>query len=145
MAGNGDRGKVISLVEHICELREQESALIQEVMTILAGGEPLGMRLKKLKAQWCDLWQERHKEKCAFDHVSHTGGLKKKLLTYGDDVVRAKMVSYLASDDPYYVRARHPFGLFLKTFDTWRGIPHEHLDPSAETRDRLQGLRGHEQ
>lgn len=140
-----DREKLVRLVNKLqVEMivhREKEDAYVAEVCAILGGQAGLGVRLTAIKTHWCELWTERHHEPCVFDHVRHSAELKKKVLAYGDDIVTTKISSFILSDDPALVKARHPWMWFIKTFDTWRGIPHEPLDPSAETRDRLQGLR----
>ena len=134
------RAKLLKLLEALRELDEKRSAIYAEMDTLLAGGEGIGPRLSRLKGQWCEIWTQRHKEKCTFDHVKHTAFLKKKLLTFSEAEIIAKFQSYVTSEEAYYVRARHPFGLFMTNFDTWRGIP---ADTSAEeTTTRLQAARG---
>ena len=117
--------------------REKEDAFMAEVCAILGGQAGLGARLTALKVHWCGVWRERHHDPCVFDNVKFGAELKKKMLAYGDDVVRVKMSSYVACDEAWYVRERHPLSLFFRNFDTWRGIQstQEHSDSAAKLRE----------
>lgn len=134
------RPTLIKLCETLRDLRDKESAVLAEIETILNDGEGIGAKLKRVKAAWCEVWSARHKEPCDFDHVKHTAFLKAKLLKASEEVIIAKFHSYLANDEAYYVRARHPFGLFRTNYDTWRGLPE--TTASADATERLRELRG---
>lgn len=145
------RAKLAKLLDALTALDEhcaetcgaKRQAIYAEMAAALGKGEGIGSRLQRLKAYWCLIWTERHKEKIEFDHVAHTGGLKKKALAFTNSQIETKMANYLACDEAYYVRARHPFGLFLKTFDTWRGMPEaQHDSAASDTSEKLRGLRG---
>lgn len=139
-----DRAKLLKLVDALNELDQKRSAIMSEMAVLLSGGEGIGAKLGRLKAAWCAIWTERHHEKCAFDHVKHTAFLKEKLLKgFTEEQIIAKFQSYIANDEAYYVRARHPFGLFRTNFDTWRGLPYGTNERTNEGAARvLQELRG---
>lgn len=148
MATSNSRATLIKLTEALIALETEyqvkRSAIHAEMAILLGGGDGIGIRLNRVIAHWCETWEERHHETVAFDRKAHTAFLKAKLLVLPDEQVMMKMTNFLLCDDPpELVRSRHPFAWFRKTFDTWRGLPqHNGVDPSAETRDRLQGLRG---
>lgn len=121
--------------------RAELDALIVEMRALVTGGETIGQKLAAVKAHWCAAWTERHHEKCAFDHVKHTAALKKKLATFTVEEISVKISSYLASEEAYYVRARHPFSLFLTSFDSWRGLTAASA-PLATGLDDLRQMRG---
>ena len=121
---------------------EKRQAITAEMHALLKGDDGIGVKLTRLKAQWCAIWTERHKEKCDFDHRKDTAFLKAKLLAgFTEDEIVCKFQSYVVSDDPYYVRARHPFGLFRTNFNSWRGVVAS--DTKAEDGiDSLRAMRG---
>lgn len=132
---------VVALVELSDAYEEKRGAIVAEMDALLAGKGGIGVKLKILKGHWAAAWTARHHETCDFDHVKHTAFLKKKLALFSVDEIQAKMSSYVASDDPYYVRARHPFTLFMSSFQTWRGVPVSD-GHDAEGAARLRDLRG---
>lgn len=144
MATSNDRAKVIALVDKLRELDddycEKRAALMTELSAVLGGGEGIGDRLKRVKGEIGAIWQGRHKEVFAFDHVKHTAWLKKKILEHGEAVVIAKWHSYVANDEGYYVRARHSFALFMPGWNNWRGVVD--ASPIEDSSERLRELRG---
>ena len=141
MADN-DRAKIGKLFESLRQIDADAEAkrrlVYDEIDRIVSGGEGIGVTLARLKAAWCSVWTARHQEKCTFDHVKHTGFLKKKLAEgFTEDEIVAKIHSYVACEEAFYVSKRHPFALFVTNFQTWRGIQstQEHSDSAAKLRE----------
>lgn len=141
MAAADIRPVLVKLLDALLEVREKEDQILAEISTLLNDGEGVGAKLRRVKAAWCAIWSERHKEQCSFDHVKHTPWLKKKLAEYPEEQIIAKIQSYVTNDEAYYVRARHPFGMFMTNFNTWRGLP---VDTAADDSAalKLRALRG---
>ena len=141
------RPKLLKLTAALVALSDdyetKRDAIMAEIDALLQGGDGIGLKLARIKAHWCAVWTERHKEKCDFDHRKHTGWLKSKLLAgFTEDEICCKMQSYVTNDDSYYVKARHPFPLFMTGFNTWRGVPAPVDTSAAQSIDALKALRG---
>lgn len=144
MAETDPRVKLLKLLEAdqaaFAVYVEKRDALYAEMCAVLRREPGIGEKLATLKRHWCTVWQARHHEPCDFDHVKHTVILKKKLAVFSVEAICAKMNDYVATDDSYYSRARHPFNLFVKTFDSWKGIPSE--PDRVDSGDKLREYRG---
>lgn len=121
----------------------KRDAILAELHAVVGGDDGIGVKLARIKAYWCEAWELRHKEKCDFDHRKDTKFLKDKLAGYSEAEICAKISSYIANDEAYYVRARHSFSLFRVNFNTWRGIP-SHVAPADTSIGALKELRGGE-
>ncbi len=132
-------GILDALVADETERRQRFDLAVAEIRALMGGEATIGERLKRVKGTICAAWSEAYKERCDFDHVKHTGWLKKKMTEHGDDVVIAKYHSYLANGETFYVKARHPFGMFMTNFNTWRGLPSEPVAASSQTLRELRG------
>lgn len=135
--------KLITALDALdADYAEKRQALMAEIHAIINGDEGVGAKLARLKAHWCSVWTETHHEKCDFDHRKDTGFLKTKLLAgFTEDEIACKMQSYVTSTDPYYVKARHPFGLFRTNFNSWRGVASAR-DDAAQGIQSLREMRG---
>ena len=139
------RTKLAKLISALMELEadyhQKRAAIHAEMNALVSGDDGIGVKLARLKARWCETWTARHHEKCDFDHKRDTAWLKAKLVAgFTEDEIGCKIQHYVITEDPYYVRARHPFSLFKTSFNTWRGIP-AGVQPE-QTIDALRELRG---
>jgi hypothetical protein len=59
--------------------------------------------------------------------------MKRLVRMIGVDELKARFVRYVKNDDPFYVKARHPFGLFVSSVNTHaaQGQAAEDLELSA--------------
>lgn len=140
------RAKLIKLVGVLADLDEKRSAVMAEITEVLGGGEGIGAKLSRLKATFSELWQAAYRSgPYEFDHKVDTGHLKRFLKTHSEDEIAARMVSYLRTNDQFYVKARHNFPIFVRSFNTLVGIPADHLNgdhSAALTSEKMRGLRG---
>lgn len=150
MATSDARQKVIGLFDKLNELEEEyrakRDALMAEIAAALGGGEGIGAKLSRLKKTYSDLWQAAYRSgPYQFDHKVDTGHLKRWLVAgFSEDEITARMVAYLRTADPFYVKARHPFLIFVKGFNGFVPMSTAPIeDPSAAaTAAKLGGLRG---
>lgn len=148
MAASDPRAKVIGLLNKIAELDEdyhgKRSALMAEVVAILGGGEGIGVKLGRLKAFYSQTWQERYKAPYAFNHAIDTSHLKRFLAGgFSEDEITGRIFAYIKSDDQFYVKARHPFLIFVKGFNSFVA-PAKPIEDhaAAATSEKMRGLRG---
>lgn len=139
MATKDPRAQLAAILEKHGELIEKLQALHTEMTILVHGGDGIGEKLKRVKAFWCETWQQRHGERFDFDSVKHSGWLKKKILSDGEARVTAKMYSCLMGDEPAALRARHPFGWFMAGYNTYRGIV---AGDDNESASQARDLRG---
>lgn len=135
------KATLIKLFDALRECREKEDAVLAEIATLLSGGEGIGDKLKRLKVFWCATWQERHHEPFDFDHAKHTAFLKKKLALHAEEIITAKMYSFLMGHEPAAEKARHPFGWFMAGFNSYKGVVHD-LDQPNESAQKAREMRG---
>ena len=119
---------------------EKRDALYAEMCAVLRREPGIGERLRVLKESICQMWQGRYHERMEFDHVKHTGWLKKQCVSRTDAEILAKWGSYLGCEDGFYVKARHPFSMFMPTINQWKGIPSE--PDRVDSGDKLREYRG---
>ncbi len=123
MAVDKDKAKLVRLVEKLRELQAQTYEVTEEIQRILAGETSIGDILKDLYAAFSDLWQQRYRTPYVFDFKKDAPNMKrlviKMRLTPAD--IKARMARYLATDDQYLLRQRHPFGLFHHGINSYAG------------------------
>lgn len=139
-----DRAKVIALVEKLRELDEKRDAILSELAMIAAGGESIGDKLRRVRLHFLAEWKTRYQSNYVWHFTNGDAAVKRLIVKEKIDpgVVMERITRFVQSDDPFYIQRRHPFELFVRDVNALVGLPLQHLDPSAETRDRLQGLRG---
>lgn len=122
---------MVKLVTQMRVEHDRLGALIEEFDNLLAGKASTGELLKGLYATWSELWESRHRSKYAWAMERDAPNMKKLLKLLGVDELEAKMVSYIKNEDPYYAERRHPFGLFVSSINSHRGLATRRFDDDA--------------
>lgn len=112
-----DTTKVRNLITRFRELHDQQQAILEELDTLLAGGPGIGEVLKRIQAHYSDAWRVRYRSPYSFQFQKDVPHMKRLIKQLGVEELEMRIVSYLRNGDPYYVRARHPFGLFVSTIN----------------------------
>src|SRR5262245_28529308 len=105
--------KIAKLMTVLGDLREKEQAVLDEIGELAGGGVGIGAKLKVLQESWQRVWTARYKSPYAFVFAKDVPLQKRLLKQFTQDDLDGRMVRYLADDDPFYVKARHPFGVFV--------------------------------
>lgn len=114
------RKKLITLVTTGRDLLEKAEAILQEIDTICAGGASVGEQLKALQQAWNTTWSAGHNgDVYLFTFAKDVPAMKRLLKAFALEDLQARMVAYMKDDDPFYVRARHPFGVFAMNVNRW--------------------------
>ena len=119
MAKTNDRAKVEKLVGVFIELHDKQGAVLEELKAVLEGKAGIGDKLKALEQAFSELWFERYRSAYVFNYAKDRPHLKRWLRTHTVEEITGRFANYLRSDDPFYVRARHNFGLFVSSFNNW--------------------------
>lgn len=132
-------------LKRLLTLRAEIAAKIElvdrEIAAVVLGEEGIGAKLTRIKAFWCETWQEAYKEQCDFDHRSHTAALKRWLAKdFTEAQITTKMFHYLIDRNPFYVKERHPFPLFIHGFNSFKGVSVDEAD--SHSADKAREMRG---
>jgi len=109
--------KLAKLHEKWFELAEQMAAINDEVKNLLAGGPGIGELLKRLQRHYSECWQVRYRGEYVFEFKKDVPNLKRLISKLGVEEVERRMLRYLQNEDPYFMKARHGFGLFVATIN----------------------------
>lgn len=113
------------------ENQAKEYELLEEMQALLNGHAGVGDTLKQLYAAfdvaWCARYSPGEQNRYVWVYARDTPGLKRLLKSLPVEEIERRMLAYLRNDDPYYVRARHPFPVFLASINS-------HTAPAARPR-----------
>lgn len=109
---------LIRLLDARAELAGKLAAIDHEIDTIIRGGDGVAVKLKRLESHWSALWEERYHGPYVWTFKSDRPHLKRWLTSLSVDEIEARMSVYLCQSDPFYVKLRHPFSLFVKVFNS---------------------------
>jgi hypothetical protein len=106
--------KAKKLVEVLRELRAKETAVVQELETILAGGAGIGQRLAALRKAFAAAWGTRYSGGSYAWVFGKDDKLAKTLLERFDDgELQARVDRFIRDGDPWVCRQAHAFGVFV--------------------------------
>lgn len=109
--------KLRALQTKLAELQAQEQAIVEEMGTLLAGGPGIGVLLKRLEQHYSDCWRVRYQSPYAFQHTKDVPQLKRLIKAIGVEELERRMLRYCQNGDSYFIKARHPFGLFVTSIN----------------------------
>lgn len=124
--------------------RDGMDAIAHEVDTLLSGGAGIGDVLKRLETHYAILWAVRYapgwkpgdKGGYAWNYMADRAQWKRLIRTIGVEELELRAGNYLKDADDFYVRARHPFPIFVKNINRFTSDASERsseLDLSAPT------------
>lgn len=102
----------------IAEIRER----LDELETLTMGEVPDVVKMgKRAHDTWTRLWEAKYREPYVANHKVEKPNIK-RFLTKGVsvEILEEKMAAYLLDSDPFLVRQRHPFNLFVSRFNSIR-------------------------
>lgn len=120
MKGDDDRlilARVRKLLVAQAELMLKLALITDELDAVWSGGASIGTRLKAFETVFGEVWETRYRQKYLFVPTRDRASLKRLLLAFEDADLHARVVVYLRNGDPFYVKARHPFGLFVRSIN----------------------------
>src|SRR3990167_2997189 len=127
MATEGKTGPNLKKVEGLLVLHkdghEKQAALIEEINALLGGGAGIAAQMKEFEQAfdlvWCQRYARGEKGHYIWRFAQDRSQIKKLLKTLGLEEMKLRAARYIADDDPYRVRARHPFGLFVSNINSY--------------------------
>lgn len=136
---------LIKLVAAMKEEHEKLGAVIQEFDAILEGRQTIGEKIKELEGAYGVLWSARYGgAPYVWNYAKDRAQLKRLLRSLDVLELGARMASYLANADQFYVKSRHSFNVFVASVNSHAGaapVVDAIADDVAETKRRMQELR----
>lgn len=115
------REKLTKLRALQAEHLEKAAACGTEMDALLSGGAGIGEILKRLERHFNQVWSVRYapggKGGYVWQFAKDVPNLKRLLKTLTVDDIERRMLAYLQNADPFFVKARHSFGLFVSTIN----------------------------
>ncbi len=153
--------KIAKLVGALRELQAKQYEVTEEIDRLLNGAAGIGTLLKRVEHTFEDAWATRYHGKYAWAFVKDVPQLKRLLKLLGAEEVERRIGRYIGSEDQFFVRARHSFGIFVHSVNQFAdetGAPADldldapvvadcHHDPMCRsdqehTRRKMQDVRG---
>lgn len=120
------------LYETLRETQAKSYAIVDELGALLHGGAGIGEKLKRCEAAWERAWESRYPNgRYVWMFTKDRPQMKRLLGSLDEADLEQRMIAYVRDDDPYLVRARHSFGLFVSQVNRYATAGH------ASTQDDL--------
>lgn len=111
--------KVTGLLVVLKENHEKSAALIEEIAEVLGGGPGVAAQMNEFEKAFARVWEQRYSQIYVWRYAVDRPNIKRLLRTLGLEELKARAFNYLRSDDPFIVRSRHPFGLFVSGINSY--------------------------
>ena len=86
------------------------------------GGPGMGALLARLEAHFDACWCARYQSPYVWAHFKDKPQMKRLLKTLTVEEIEARMVSFLCSEEPFVLRARHSFAVFVASINALPGL-----------------------
>lgn len=147
------RARLVKLLEVARDLHGKQAAILDEVDELLAGGAGIGAKMKAIQAGFAAAWSDRYApgqpERYVWTYKQDGPNLKRLAKQPGVEETIARAARYIRSEDGFFVRGRHSFGLFVRSINQWAAagdapageVDDEVADEVAQTAARRRALR----
>lgn len=118
------------------DLHSKLGATLDELDALLDGKASIATDLKRFQQDFDSLWGSRYAGgqtgRYIWRHVIDLPNMKRLLKALGLAELTDRAVNYLRSEDPFLMKNRHPFGLFVSGINSYANdAPSGELDLSA--------------
>jgi hypothetical protein len=125
VAGGRTGGKTLEQIRKLLalaqDLHEKEGEVLAEVTTLLEGGASIGTKLKAVErafdAAWCARYAPGQSGRYVWQYVKDVPQIKRLLKILSLEAITERALNYLRDDDPFFTKARHPFGFFVSSIN----------------------------
>lgn len=117
------RAKLLRLLDVAQELEEKLAAVRIEMRALVTGDEGIGDKLKHLCRHYSEAWETRYGTPYVFAYAKDTPQWKRLLRSMSVEEIDARILSFIRSDDKFYLQTRHPFAVFVKNINSLAGLP----------------------
>jgi len=113
-----DLEKRLKKLQALMHEQEQQIAAchdtLRQMAAILAGGDPL----LDLERFWLDTWRAKYGAEYVWSHAKDRASIRRLLKTLAPDTIKARVIAFLASEEPFFTRNRHSFGVFVSAINS---------------------------
>jgi hypothetical protein len=126
--------KVVKLLEVSKDLHSKQADCLEEIDNLLGGRASISEKLKLLEAAfdtaWCSRYAPGASGRYVWNYAQDRSNSKRLLKSIAPEDLAARALRYIRSDDPFFVKQRHPFSLFVRSVNQWtpEGTAPEDLD-----------------
>lgn len=117
------RATILRLLDLKHELHEKQLAIDAEIRALITGEDGIGVKLKRLGRHYSETWETRYGTPYVFAFAKDTPQWKRLLRSMSVEELEARVVSFIRSDDKFYLQTRHAFGVFVKSINSLAGLP----------------------
>lgn len=103
------------------DLHDKLGAVITECDGILGGKAAIGEQIKRVQtafdAAWCARYAPGKTGAYIWRHTQDVPNIKRLLKTLAIEDIEARAVAYIRNTEPFFMRNRHTFGLFVSSIN----------------------------
>ena len=109
------RAKIEKLLTALDDLDEKRDSIKAEIRALVSGDEGIGAKMKAVRDAWSLLWELLYRTPYVWQFAKDNAQIKRLLKSMSVDEVKARTTAYLMNSDPFFVKGRHSFGMFVAT------------------------------
>lgn len=115
------REKLGKILECAKDHLEKVQACLSEADELMGGGVGVAAKMKAIEVTFSENWAERYKTSYVFNYAKDRAQMKRLLRTLKVEQLVSRIPNYIKSDDPFFIRNRHSFGLFVVNVNNFAG------------------------
>lgn len=118
-------------VEHQAKV----NAIVDEVIHLLAGDPGIGVQLRTAEAAFNTAWSRRYPGRYVWRYTQDRPHMKRLIKALGLEEFIKRTDRYLANSDPFYVKTRHSFSVFVSSINALAESKNEgefNLEPPSD-------------
>lgn len=117
--------RLIKLLETARDLHIKTGALLDEFDELLGGGAGIASQMKAFMeafdTAWCARYAAGQHGRYIWRYAVDRPNIKRLLKALGLVEMVKRATVYVSNEDPYVIRSRHPFGLFVSGINSYCG------------------------
>lgn len=121
--------RIVKLLALAKELHIKEGEVLNEIDNLMEGKASIAQLLKAAQAGfdavWCVRYAPGQTGAYVWQHKIDLPNMKRLINSLGLDELTTRFARYLANNEPFYVKNRHPFRLFVSSVNSFAGAPAE--------------------
>ena len=123
--------RALKVLEKARELNAQAFDCIEEARRIFSGNDATGDILKRLEGAFSAEWERRYGNPYVFTYAKDRPHWKRLVKLTSEPDIICRIIAFMADEEPWLTRGRHPFGLFVSQFNRYVPAVAFTLEPKA--------------